>query len=152
MKIGILGGGQLGQMLASAARDLEVETLVLDPKPDAVASQVTKHLVADWTDEAALAELARCDVVTYEFENVPAAAVDRLVEDVPIHPSPDSLVISGDRIVEKNLFSQLGIETAPFAQVDSRADLDGAIAEIGLPAIMKTRRFGYDGKGQAVLR
>lgn len=152
MKIGILGGGQLGQMLADAAHNLEVETLVLDPKPDAVAAQITRHLVADWTDEAALAELARCDVVTYEFENVPAAAVDRLVKDVPVHPSPDSLVISGDRVVEKNLFRELGIETAPFAQVDSRADLDAAIAEIGLPAIMKTRRFGYDGKGQAVLR
>jgi len=152
MKVGILGGGQLGQMLAAAADPLSLETIVLDPKPDAVASQVTRHLVADWTDDAALRELAGCDVVTYEFENVPSEAVDRLVSDVPVHPSPDSLVISGDRIVEKNLFRELGIETAPFAQVDSREDLDRAVEEIGLPAIVKTRRFGYDGKGQAVLR
>jgi len=152
MKVGILGGGQLGQMLAEAARDLSIETLVLDPKPDAVAAQITRHLVADWEDPTALDELAACDVVTYEFENVPAAAVERLIRDVPVHPSPDALAFSGDRIVEKNLFRELGIETAPFAQVDSRADLDRAVVEIGLPAILKTRRFGYDGKGQAVLR
>lgn len=151
MKVGILGGGQLGMMLAEAARDLSIETLVLDPKPDAVAAQVTRHLVADWEDPAALGELATCDVVTYEFENVPTAAVERLIRDVPVHPSPEALAFSGDRIVEKNLFRELGIETAPFAQVDSRADLDRAIGEIGLPAILKTRRFGYDGKGQAVL-
>lgn len=152
MKVGILGGGQLGQMLAQAARELSVETVVLDPKPDAVAGQVTRLIEADWLDSEALDELAACDVVTYEFENVPTAAVDQLVSRVPVHPSPHALAFSGDRIVEKNLFCELGIETAPFAQVDSRADLDRAVAEIGLPAILKTRRFGYDGKGQAVLR
>jgi 5-(carboxyamino)imidazole ribonucleotide synthase len=152
MKVGILGGGQLGQMLAAAARDLSIETLVLDPKPDAVAAQITRHLVADWEDPTALDELAACDVVTYEFENVPAAVVKRLSRDVPVHPSPDALVFSGDRIVEKKLFRELGIETAPFAQVDSRADLDRAVEQVGLPAVLKTRRFGYDGKGQAVLR
>jgi 5-(carboxyamino)imidazole ribonucleotide synthase len=152
MKVGILGGGQLGQMLAEAADGLSLETLVLDPKPDAVAGQTTRHLVADWQDEAALGELAGCDVVTYEFENVPTAAVERLVADVPVHPSPVSLAVSGDRIAEKEFFRELGIETAPFAQVDSRADLDSAVAALGLPAILKTRRFGYDGKGQAVLR
>jgi len=152
MKVGILGGGQLGQMLAEAARPLEVETLVLDPAADAVAGRVTRHLAADWTDAAALAELAATDVVTYEFENVPAEAVEKLVADVPVHPLPEALVKSGDRIVEKALFGELGIETAPFAQVDSREDLDRAVAEIGLPAILKTRRFGYDGKGQVLLR
>ncbi len=152
MRVGILGGGQLGQMLALAARDLDLDTVVLDPKPDAVAGSVTRHLVADWTDDEALAELATCDVVTYEFENVPAEAVERLVARVPVHPAPEALVVSGDRVTEKALFRELGIETAPYRAVDSRASLAAAVAEIGLPAILKTRRFGYDGKGQAVLR
>lgn len=152
MKVGILGGGQLGLMLASAARDLSVETLVLDPKRDAVAGQVTRHLAADWDDPAALEALAACDVVTYEFENVPTETVDQLVAHLPVHPSPQSLAISGDRLREKTLFNDLGIETAPFAPVDSREALDRALAAIGLPAVLKTRRFGYDGKGQAVLR
>ena len=111
MKVGILGGGQLGQMLAEAARDLSIETVVLDPKPDAVAGQITRLIEADWVDPVALDELAACDVVTYEFENVPAAAVERLITDVAVHPSPDALAFSGDRIVEKNLFRELGIET-----------------------------------------
>lgn len=152
MKVGILGGGQLGQMLAAAARPLSLDTLVLDPKPDAVAGSVTRHLVADWTDPQALDELATADVVTYEFENVPREAVDRLQPSVPVHPSPEALVVSGDRVDEKNFFRALGIETAPFAVVDDRASLDRAVDEIGLPAILKTRRFGYDGRGQRVLR
>ena len=152
MKVGILGGGQLGQMLAMAAKPLDVETVVLDPAEDAVAGQVTRHLAADWTDPAALQELAATDVVTYEFENVPSEAVEKLVVDVPVHPAPAALVKSGDRIIEKNLFNDLGIETAPFAPVDSREDLERAVDTIGLPAILKTRRFGYDGKGQVVLR
>ncbi len=152
MKVGILGGGQLGQMLAEAARALSLETLVLDPKPDAVAGRVTRHLAADWTDPAALAELAGTDVVTYEFENVPSEAVERLQADVPVHPAPEALVIAGDRVDEKRFFRSLGVDTAPFAKVDDRADLDRAVEEIGLPAILKTRRFGYDGRGQRVLR
>ncbi|MEM9177513.1 MAG: 5-(carboxyamino)imidazole ribonucleotide synthase [Myxococcota bacterium] len=152
MKVGILGGGQLGQMLAQAAQQIGVETLVLDPAADAVAGRVTRHLAADWTDPASLQALAATDVVTYEFENVPAEAVEKLVANVPVHPAPVALVKSGDRIVEKMLFGELGIETAPFAQVDSREDLDRAVERIGLPAILKTRRFGYDGKGQVVLR
>ena len=152
MKVGILGGGQLGQMLADAARALSLETVVLDPKPDAVAGNVTRHLVADWTDATALAELAKTDVVTYEFENVPSEAVETLQPAVPVHPSPEALVVSGDRVDEKNFFRGLGIETAPFAVVDERESLDRAVAEVGLPAILKTRRFGYDGRGQRVLR
>ncbi|MEZ4354913.1 MAG: 5-(carboxyamino)imidazole ribonucleotide synthase [Myxococcota bacterium] len=152
MKVGILGGGQLGMMLAEAAEQLAIETLVLDPKPDAVAGRVTRHLAADWGDATALDALAACDVVTYEFENVPSETVERLVARVPVHPSPRSLVVSGDRLREKTLFRELGIETASFAVVDDRAGLDRAIAEVGLPAVLKTRRFGYDGKGQAVLR
>ncbi|MHA7838256.1 MAG: 5-(carboxyamino)imidazole ribonucleotide synthase [bacterium] len=152
MKVGILGGGQLGQMLARAAKDLGLDPLVLDPKPDAVAGRVADHLAADFEDEAALAEMATCDVVTYEFENVPAASVERLARSVEVHPSPASLTASCDRWIEKNLFRELGIPTAPFENVDSRVALDRAVAKRGLPAILKTRRFGYDGKGQSVLR
>lgn len=152
MRIGILGGGQLGQMLAQAARDLAIEALVLDPKPDAVAGQVARHLVADFEDPDALDEMAGCDVVTYEFENVPTSALERLAPRVPVRPPVASLALSSDRLAEKRLFRELGIATAPFATVDSREELDGAIREIGLPAILKTRRLGYDGKGQAVLR
>jgi 5-(carboxyamino)imidazole ribonucleotide synthase len=139
-------------MLAQAAKDLAIEPLVLDPKPDAVAAQVARHLVADYVDPDALDELAACDVVTYEFENVPTSALDRLVPRVPVRPALASLAISGDRIAEKNLFRELGIATAPFRPVNSRADLDAAVEAVGLPAILKTRRFGYDGKGQALLR
>jgi len=152
MKLGILGGGQLGLMLARAARNLGIDCLVVDPKPGAVAGQVAELLALDWTDPAVVEAMAGCDVVTYEFENVPTSLVESLASRVPVHPSPISLELSGDRIAEKNLFRDLGVETAPFVQVDSRADLDRAISEIGLPAILKTRRFGYDGKGQAVLR
>jgi len=152
MKVGILGGGQLGQMLAESAKNLEFEALVLDPKPDAVAAQFARHLVADYEDPDALDELAACDVVTYEFENIPTSVLDRLVPRVPVRPAVASLAISGDRIVEKELFRELGIATAPFRKVSSREDFDLAVRELGLPAILKTRRFGYDGKGQAVLR
>ncbi len=152
MKVGILGGGQLGQMLAQAAKDLAIEPLVLDPKPDAVAAQVARHLVADYDDPDALDEMASCDVVTYEFENIPTAALERLAPRVAVRPSASSLALSGDRLAEKNLFRELGISTAAFRDVRSRADLDRAIQELGLPAILKTRRLGYDGKGQAVLR
>lgn len=152
MKVGILGGGQLGQMLAEAAKDLGIEPLVLDPKPDAVAGQVARHLVADYEDPDALDELTACDVVTYEFENVPTTALDRLAPRVPVRPAVASLAISGDRFDEKNFFRELGIATAAFRLVASRDEFDRAVAEIGLPAILKTRRFGYDGKGQAVLR
>lgn len=152
MKVGILGGGQLGLMLAQAARGLGVETLVLDPAEDAVAAQATRHLARDWLDPSALAELAACDVVTYEFENVPSEAVEPLALRVPVHPAPEALVVSGDRLREKRFFQALGIEPAPFAEVGSRSELARAVGDLGLPAILKTRRFGYDGKGQIVLR
>jgi len=152
MKVGILGGGQLGQMLARAARQLGLEPLVVDPKPDAVAGEIARHVVADYEDEAAVAEMAGCDVVTYEFENVPSASVERLAEKVTVHPAPIALAMSCDRRVEKGLFRELGIPTADFRDVGSREELARAVEAIGLPAILKTCRFGYDGKGQAVLR
>jgi len=152
MKVGILGGGQLGQMLAHAAKDLGLEPLVLDPQPDAVAGRFARHLRAEFDDAAALDELAACDVVTYEFENVPSASVARLADRVPVHPAPIALATACDRWLEKGLFRELGIPTAAFRNVASAAELERAVGELGLPAILKTRRFGYDGKGQAVLR
>ena len=152
MKVGILGGGQLGLMLAQAARALGLETLVVDPAPDAVAGQVTRHLARDWLDPGALDALAACDVVTYEFENVPSEAVEKLVGRVPVHPAPEALVISGDRLLEKRFFRELGLEPAPFAPIASRVDLGCAVADHGLPVVLKTRRFGYDGKGQEIVR
>jgi len=152
MKVGILGGGQLGQMLARAARDLGLEPIVLDPKPDAVAGRSARHLRAEFDDAAALEELATCDVVTYEFENVPSESVARLADRVPVHPAPIALATACDRWLEKSLFRELGIPTAAFRNVASATDLERGVDEIGLPAILKTRRFGYDGKGQAVLR
>jgi 5-(carboxyamino)imidazole ribonucleotide synthase len=152
MKVGILGGGQLGLMLAQAARALGLETLVLDPARDAVAGQATDHLAQDWLDPAALAALAACDVVTYEFENVPSEAVEKLAGRVPVHPAPEALLLSGDRLLEKRFFRELGLTPAPFAEVGSRAELGRAVSEIGLPVVLKTRRFGYDGKGQVVVR
>ena len=152
MKVGILGGGQLGLMLAQAARGLGVETLVLDPAADAVAGQVTRHLAKDWLDPGALDALAACDVVTYEFENVPSEAVGKLAGRVPVRPAPEALVLSGDRLLEKRFFRELGIEPAPFAEIGSRVELECAVADVGLPVVLKTRRFGYDGKGQVVVR
>ncbi len=152
MKVGILGGGQLGQMLAQSARALGVETVVLDPAADAVAGQVTRHLALDWLDPTALDALAACDVVSYEFENVPSEAVEKLAGRVPVHPAPAALILSGDRLLEKRFFRELGLTPAPFAEIDSRAELERAVAEIGLPVVLKTRRFGYDGKGQVVVR
>jgi len=152
MKVGILGGGQLGLMLAQAANRLGVGTVVVDPARDAVAGQATQHLALDWLDPTGLDALAACDVVTYEFENVPSEAVGKLAGRVPVHPAPEALVVSGDRLLEKRFFRELGLEPAPFAPIASRVELGCAVADVGLPVVLKTRRFGYDGKGQAVVR
>ncbi len=152
MKIGILGGGQLGRMLALEAHRLNLSPLVLDPKPDCAAAAVAKTLAADWGDPTALAELAGCDVVTYEFENVPATVASWLAERVAVRPGPEALRQTGDRLLEKQLLRSLGIPTARFRSVGSEAELRAAVAELGLPAVLKTRRLGYDGRGQRVLR
>ncbi len=152
MKIGILGGGQLGRMLALAAHRLGLEPLVLDPKPGCPAAAVAPTICADYGDREALEELARCDVVTYEFENVPAAAVRRLADCVPVRPGPEVLLQTQDRLLEKRLLRRFGIPTPDFRAVDSEAELRKAVDALGLPAVLKTRRFGYDGKGQRVLR
>jgi 5-(carboxyamino)imidazole ribonucleotide synthase len=151
--LGILGGGQLARMLALAAAPLGAKSLVVDSAPDACAAQVAPLLAADWTDYAALEGFARqVDVVTFDFENVPAETAHWLAERVAVFPAPRALAVAQDRLAEKTLFRECGLDTPAFMAVDTRADLDRALATIGAPAILKTRRLGYDGKGQFRLR
>jgi len=151
--LGILGGGQLARMLALAAAPLGVNTLVVDSAADACAGQVAPLVRADWTDYAALEEFARqVDVVTFDFENVPAETAQWLAERVAVFPNPRALAVAQDRLAEKTLFRECGLATPEFMAVDTRADLDRALAAVGAPAILKTRRLGYDGKGQFRLK
>ena len=151
--LGILGGGQLARMLALAAAPLGVNTLVVDSAADACAGQVAPLVRADWTDYAALEEFARqVDVVTFDFENVPAETAQWLAERVAVFPNPRALAVAQDRLAEKTLFRECGLATPGFMAVDIRADLDRALAAVGAPAILKTRRLGYDGKGQFRLK
>jgi 5-(carboxyamino)imidazole ribonucleotide synthase len=150
--IGILGGGQLGRMLSLAAARLGFDCHIYEPEKNACAARVSAHAtVAAYDDEHALKKFAaQVDVVTFEFENVPAATVQILAASgKPVYPPVSSLAVAQDRVDEKQFFARLGIDTAPFAPVTTRADLDAALDKIGAPAILKTRRFGYDGKGQA---
>ncbi len=150
VKVGVLGGGQLARMLALAGYPLGLEEFVfLCPEADACAAPLGEHIRADFDDESALQRMAdKVDVVTYEFENVPAEAVEYLGRRLPVYPPPQALAVSRDRLREKELFNELGIDTASFVAVDSLAGLQQAVVEIGLPAILKTRTLGYDGKGQ----
>lgn len=154
MTIGVLGGGQLGRMLALAGYPLGLRFRFLDTTPTAPAGQLAELITApDFAHEESLAELAAgVDVVTYEFENVPVEAARWLEQRVPVFPPPAALEVAQDRLTEKEFFRSLGIPTPPFAAVDTREALEEAVAALGLPAVLKTRRFGYDGKGQAVLR
>lgn len=149
--IGILGGGQLGRMLSVAASRLGLKTCVFEPSADCPASHVAnRHIQASYDDTEALkAFAADCDVITYEFENIPTSALDTLEELRPIHPNRTALATSQDRLTEKSFLQDLGLNTAPFANVESAQDLAQALENIGAPAILKTRRMGYDGKGQA---
>ncbi|WBH15345.1 5-(carboxyamino)imidazole ribonucleotide synthase [Sphingomonas radiodurans] len=152
--IGILGGGQLGRMIATAAAQLGYRTHVLAPDRESVAAQTASALTrADYHNRIVLADFAaQCDVVTYEFENISAVPVEWLADRVPVHPSPASLRVAQDRIAEKEFVSNVGGTPARWAAVDSRVSLDAAIAEIGTPAVLKTTRMGYDGKGQVRLQ
>jgi 5-(carboxyamino)imidazole ribonucleotide synthase len=151
--VGILGGGQLARMLALAGAPLGLRFLVLDAAPDACAAQFVPQLLADYRDQTALAEFARrVDVATFDFENVPALSAQWLAERIPVFPAPNALAVAQDRLAEKSLFRELDIAVPAFAAIDSRAALDDALDRIGLPAILKTRRLGYDGKGQFRLR
>lgn len=147
--LGILGGGQLARMLALAAVPLGVTVKVVDGVADACAGQVAPLLVTPWTDAAKLQEFAtQVDAVTFDFENVPAETARLFAQHTSVCPAPEALAVSQDRVTEKTYFNQCGIPTARFAPVATRAELDTALARIGVPAILKTRRFGYDGKGQ----
>jgi 5-(carboxyamino)imidazole ribonucleotide synthase len=147
--VGILGGGQLARMLALAAAPLGAKALVVDGSADACAGQVAPLVVADWTDYAALEAFAgQVDVVTFDFENVPAETARWLTERVAVNPVPRALAVAQDRLAEKTLFRECGLSTPDFMTVDTREELDQALAAVGAPAILKTRRFGYDGKGQ----
>jgi 5-(carboxyamino)imidazole ribonucleotide synthase len=148
--IGIMGGGQLGRMLAIAAAQLGFHTHIFSPDTESpavdVASAWTK---AEYLDEAALADFAsRVDVITYEFENVPVAAINHIARLCSHHPSARALEIAQDRLAEKNHAVSLGVRTAPFVEINSLDDLTAAVVRIGTPALLKTRRMGYDGKGQ----
>lgn len=153
-RIGILGGGQLGRMLSLAASQLGMRTHIFCPDDVSPAFEVTPHkTVAAYDDTAALdAFAAQVDVVTYEFENVPLATAARLEEAVPVFPGPKALKVSQDRLAEKAFLSGAGVPVAPYRAVTTRESLDAALAEIGLPAVLKTTRLGYDGKGQRTLR
>jgi len=153
MKVGVLGGGQLARMLAQAGRPLGVDCMFLCPDPHACAMPFGKHLCVPFDDldgQRRLVEWA--DVVTYEFENVPVTAVESLERQRPLYPPARALAVARDRLLEKRRFRTLGLATAEFTEVDSLPDLINAAVEIGLPAILKSRVQGYDGKGQVVLR
>ena len=153
MRIGILGGGQLGRMLALAAHPMGHEVVTWSRANTEPAAAVSKMVLGEFSDEESLAAfIEQVDVVTYEFENVPAETVEAIARVLPVRPGVKSLRIAGDRVSEKSLFRQLGIGTAPFAAVNDLDELHRAVEEVGLPAVLKTRRFGYDGKGQVVLR
>ena len=151
--IGILGGGQLGYMLALAGYPLGLHFRFLDPSPEAPVGRIAHRVTAEFMDEQALDKFAHgLEVVTYEFENVPVEAARFLAERAPVYPPAAALEAAQDRLREKRLFQKLGIATTEFAEVDGREDFDAATERIGLPAILKTRRMGYDGKGQNLLR
>jgi len=151
--IGILGGGQLGYMLALAGYPLNFHFRFLDPSPQAPVGRIAPRVTAEYTDFEALEKFATgLALVTYEFENVPIEAVHFLQKRLPVYPSPQALEIAQDRRSEKSLFKRLGIPITEFVTLDSADELDQAVRKLGLPAIVKTCRLGYDGKGQWPLR
>jgi 5-(carboxyamino)imidazole ribonucleotide synthase len=153
VKIGILGAGQLGRMLALAGYPLGFEFAFLDPAAEACAAPLGERQRADYQDRDALEQFcAGIDLATFEFENVPEAAAAFVAARVPLLPAPQALTAGQDRLGEKQMFESLGIPVPKFAAVDSREGLDTAAQHTGLPAVLKTRRMGYDGKGQRVLR
>ena len=152
MRVGILGGGQLARMLALEGAPLGCRFTCLEPSPDPPAGAAATIVRAPYDDPEGLARLAdAADVITYEFENVPAASAAYLQSRVPVLPPPAALEASQDRLAEKRIFRDEGIATAPFCPVDGAEDVTSALAATGLPAVVKTRRFGYDGKGQSVV-
>ena len=151
--IGILGGGQLGQMLSMAAARLGFKTHIFEPSANPPASNVSSGFTqAEYDDYDKLKKFASSvDVVTYEFENIPTGALDIIEKGCEIFPSREALKISQDRLLEKKFINKLGFKTASFCEVSSQEELIFAIEKLGTPSILKTRRFGYDGKGQVKL-
>lgn len=153
MIVGVIGGGQLARMLAMAGHPWAQRFVFLDPAPDACAGPLGELITAPYDCERSLRQLAeRVDVVTFDFENVPARSLEFLSGRVPVHPGARALGVAQDRLREKTLFRELGMATAEFVAVEAALDLPRAVAELGLPAILKTRTQGYDGKGQWLLR
>jgi 5-(carboxyamino)imidazole ribonucleotide synthase len=153
VKVAIIGAGQLGRMLALAGYPLGIACEFYDRAADTPGGQVGPIVTGEFDDVARLEQLARrADVVTFDWENLPVSSLEPLVRCAPVYPQPAALAVAQDRLLEKTLFRDLGIPTPPFAPVDLRQDLEAAVARIGLPGILKTRRFGYDGKGQARIR
>ena len=153
MIVGVLGAGQLARMIALAGIPLGLDFIFLDPSADACANRLGEALIGDYNDPKLLAQLAeRADVVTYEFENVPAEVAEFLASHTQVHPSPKALAVAQDRLVEKSFFHDIGIPTPDYAAVDSLESLQQAMTTIGYPAILKSRTQGYDGKGQSLLK
>jgi len=153
MRIGIIGAGQLGQMLGHAARDLGVECCFLDPSIAPPAAQCGEVIQRPFDDSGALSDMAAtCDVITYEFENVPVGALQGIEGQVPVYPPTRALREAQDRLAEKRLFDQLGIPLPGYHAIDARKDMSAAASTLGLPMVVKTRRLGYDGKGQFLVR
>ncbi|TXH05690.1 MAG: 5-(carboxyamino)imidazole ribonucleotide synthase [Nevskiaceae bacterium] len=153
MKIGILGAGQLGRMLALAGYPLDFDFVFLDPATEACAAPLGEHIHAGYDDERALSEFCvSVDLATYEFENVPAKTAEFVASRIPLLPGPSALTAGQDRLSEKQMFDRLGIPVPRYVPVATREALELAVKMTGLPAVLKTRRMGYDGKGQAVLR
>lgn len=152
MKVGILGGGQLGRMLILAGLPLGLRFRVLDPTKEAATDAIAERVVGEYEDFASLADFVRgLDAVTYEFENVPVATARWLAERVPVYPPSEALEVAQDRVIEKAFLQRLGVPVPSYRAIDNREGFERAIADIGLPAVLKTRRFGYDGKGQATI-
>jgi len=153
LKVAVLGGGQLAQMMALAGTPLGMSFTFLDPAPDAPAGSLGRHVRSGFEDPEGLDAIGQwADVVTWDFENVPAASARRLAHQVAVYPPPRSLEVSQDRVVEKEFLRSLGIPVPAFAPVDSNESLRRAVEAIGTPSVLKTRRFGYDGKGQRLVR
>jgi len=153
MTIGILGGGQLGYMLALAGYPLGLHFRFLDPSPEAPVGRIANRVTSDFNDKQALEKFSHgLEVVTYEFENVPVAAAKFLAERLPVYPPAAALEEAQERLREKRLFRKLDIPTTEFAEIAKHGDLDAAVKQVGLPAMLKTCRMGYDGKGQWLLR
>ena len=153
MTIGILGGGQLGYMLALAGYPLGLHFRFLDPSPEAPVGRIAQRVTAEYSDHSALEKFSNgLELVTYEFENVPVAAAKFLAQRVPVFPPPAALEAAQDRLAEKRLFQKLGISTTEFLSIAKPGEFAAAVDKLGLPAVLKTSRMGYDGKGQWILR